>query len=92
VIYGHTSTCYRDETEAAAASGLLDEFAREAARLGGTISAEHGVGKRKAKMLAVQYTKEQIEPMKAVKRRFDPHWLLGRGTIFPYMIASGDTL
>jgi FAD/FMN-containing dehydrogenase len=78
-----------NETEAAAASGLLIEFAREAARLGGTISAEHGVGKRKAKLLAFQYTEEQIQAMKAVKCRLDPHWLLGRGTIFPYMIASG---
>lgn len=91
VIYGHIGEAHvhvnmlpGNETEAAAASGLLDEFAREAARLGGTISAEHGVGKRKAKMLAVQYTEEQIEAMKAVKRRLDPNWLLGRGTIFSY--------
>jgi len=31
----------------------------------------------------LQYTAEQIESMKAVKRRLDPHWLLNRGNLFP---------
>ena len=46
------------------------------------MSAEHGLGKRKAHLLALQYTPEQIEAMRSVKRRFDPEWLLGRGTLF----------
>jgi FAD/FMN-containing dehydrogenase len=50
--------------------------------MGGTVSAEHGLGKRKAALLALQYTPEQIEAMRAVKRRFDPQELLGRGTLF----------
>ncbi|MBL8237880.1 MAG: FAD-binding oxidoreductase [Bryobacterales bacterium] len=57
-------------------------FARKAASLGGSVSAEHGLGKRKAKFLPVQYTAEQIESMKAVKRRLDPGWRLGPGTFF----------
>jgi len=51
-------------------------------RLGGTVSAEHGLGKRKAKLLSLQYAPEHIEAMKAVKRRMDPGWLLGQGTLF----------
>jgi FAD/FMN-containing dehydrogenase len=51
-------------------------------KLGGTVSAEHGLGERKAGLLTLQYTPEQIEAMRAVKRRFDPHELLGRGTLF----------
>ncbi len=58
------------------------EFARKAVELGGTVSAEHGLGKRRTHLLALQYTPEQVEAMKAVKRRLDPHWLLGRGTLF----------
>ncbi|MFN0100821.1 MAG: FAD-linked oxidase C-terminal domain-containing protein [Bryobacteraceae bacterium] len=50
--------------------------------LGGSSAAEHGLGKRRAKFLALQYTPEQIESMKAVKRRLDPDWRLGRGTLF----------
>ncbi len=57
-------------------------FARHAVGLGGTVSAEHGLGKRKAHLLALQYTPEQIEAMKDVKRRLDPKWLLNRGNLF----------
>lgn len=89
VIYGHIGDAHvhvnmlpGNAEEAEAASGLLDEFARHAVLLGGTVSAEHGLGKRKAKLLPLQYNQEQILAMKEVKRRLDPHWLLGRGTIF----------
>jgi len=61
---------------------VLLDLARTAVSLGGTVSAEHGLGKRKAHLLALQYAPEHIEAMKAVKRRLDPHWLLGRGNIF----------
>ncbi len=61
---------------------LMIEFAREAVALGGTVSAEHGLGKRKSHLLALQYSPAEIEAMKAVKRRLDPQWLLGRGNLF----------
>ena len=41
-----------------------------------------GLGKRKRHLLELQYTPGQIEAMKNVKRRLDPHWLLGRGNLF----------
>jgi D-lactate dehydrogenase (cytochrome)/glycolate oxidase len=47
------------------------------------VSAEHGLGKKKAHLLKLEFTGAQIEAMCAVKRRFDPHWLLGRGTLLP---------
>jgi FAD/FMN-containing dehydrogenase len=62
---------------------IMLEFARHAVSLGGTVSAEHGLGKRKAHLLALQYTPEQIEAMKSVKRRLDPKWLLNPGNLFP---------
>lgn len=63
---------------------LMIEFALRAVALGGTVGAEHGLGKRKAHLLRLQYASEAIEAMKAVKSRFDPLWLLGRGTLFEY--------
>ena len=66
------------------------EFARQAVALGGTVSAEHGLGKRKAHLLELQYTREQIDAMKQVKRRLDPQWLLGQGTLFPVMKRDAD--
>jgi FAD/FMN-containing dehydrogenase len=60
---------------------LMNDLAREAVALGGTVGAEHGLGKRKAHLLEIQYSPQEIEAMRAVKRRLDPAWLLGRGTM-----------
>lgn len=89
VIYGHIGDAHvhvnmlpSSAEDATIASALLNDFAQQAVALGGTVSAEHGLGKRKAKLLSLQYAPEHIEAMRQVKRRFDPLWLLGRGTIF----------
>jgi FAD/FMN-containing dehydrogenase len=95
VIFGHIGDAHlhvnmlpATEEKAATATELLKEFAVHAVSLGGTVSAEHGLGKRKASLLPIQYTPEQLEAMKQVKSRFDPHWLLGRNTLFAPSIAS----
>jgi len=89
VIFGHIGDAHlhvnvlpANEDEWKRASGLMTEFARQAVRLGGTVSAEHGLGKRKRHLLAIQYSPAEIEKMKDVKRRLDPDWLLGPGTLF----------
>jgi FAD/FMN-containing dehydrogenase len=90
VIFGHIGDAHvhinvlpNSEAQFQAGQNLMLEFARKAVELGGTVSAEHGLGKRKAHLLALQYTPEQIESMKQVKRRLDPAWLLNRGNLFP---------
>ncbi len=90
VIYGHIGDAHvhvnmlpSTQPQGAAASALLTEFAKQAVALGGTVSAEHGLGKRKAHLLHIQYAPEHIAAMMDVKRRLDPDWLLGRGTLFP---------
>jgi len=45
------------------------------------IGAEHGLGKRKAHLLKLQYSEAELDAMRSVKRRLDPKWLLGRGTL-----------
>ncbi len=89
VIYGHIGDAHvhvntMPETQAQydQAQALMKEFARKAASLGGTVAAEHGLGKRKAHLLSLQYSKAEIEAMRAIKRRFDPQGLLGQGTLF----------
>jgi FAD/FMN-containing dehydrogenase len=89
VIYGHIGDAHlhvnmlpTTANEAERATALLKEFAAHAVSLGGTVSAEHGLGKRKASLLPLQFAEEHIEAMRQVKRRFDPQWLLGRGTLF----------
>ncbi len=88
VIFGHLGDAhvhinlFSDPANPGHATGLLEEFAREAVRLGGTVSAEHGLGKRKAHLLKLQYAPEHLEAMRAVKRRLDPENRFGRGTLF----------
>jgi FAD/FMN-containing dehydrogenase len=90
VIFGHIGDAHvhvnlLPETQADVDRGraLIEEFARKSVTLGGTISAEHGLGKKKAWMLPIEFSHDQIQAMKDVKLRLDPHWLLGRGTLFP---------
>jgi FAD/FMN-containing dehydrogenase len=90
VIYGHIGDAHvhvqmlpASAEDAEKATVLLKEFAGHAVSLGGTVSAEHGLGKRKAHLLKLQYSPDAIESMMAVKRHFDPKWLLGRDNLFP---------
>ena len=52
-----------------------------AAALGGTISAEHGVGVAKAAHLGLVRDAGQIEAMRALKRALDPGGLLNPGAV-----------
>jgi glycolate oxidase len=52
--------------------------------LGGTITAEHGVGKIRIKNLYQHSEKKAIEIMKDIKRVFDPNNILNPGTIISY--------
>jgi len=65
----------RDEVE----HGIL----RVAASLGGTISAEHGVGRAKVSMLGWRRTEAELAAFAAIKRAFDPDGLLNPGVIVP---------
>jgi FAD/FMN-containing dehydrogenase len=79
----HINTFCESEAQFAKAKQILNRLARIAVEFGGTVGAEHGLGKRKAHLLSIQYSTDEIEVMRRVKRRFDPEWLLGRGTLFP---------
>jgi FAD/FMN-containing dehydrogenase len=90
VIFGHIGDAhlhintFSDNPEQfASAKAVTTELARDAVALKGTVGAEHGLGKRKAHLLEIQYLPAEIEAMRAVKRRFDPNWILGQGTLFP---------
>ncbi len=54
---------------------------RLAAELGGTISAEHGVGVAKARWLGLTRSDEELGAMSAIKRGLDPGGLLNPGAV-----------
>ena len=78
----HVNILPRDEDEGARARELYVQFLKYAASVGGTLSAEHGVGKLKRDYLRLFYTDDQLRAMVAVKKAFDPNGILGRGNIF----------
>lgn len=78
----HVNILPRDESEAAHARELYVQFLKYAASVGGTLSAEHGIGKLKRDYLRLFYTDDQLRGMAALKRAFDPNGILGRGNIF----------
>lgn len=61
---------------------LYHAWAERIIGMGGTISAEHGVGKLKTALLAKMYGPEGIRQMKAVKDIFDPRGVLNPGNLF----------
>jgi FAD/FMN-containing dehydrogenase len=53
-----------------------------AARFGGSISAEHGVGRAKARELGMCRSAVEIAAMKAIKDAWDPQGLMHPGVLF----------
>ena len=50
--------------------------------MGGTVSAEHGIGKLKVALLKEMYGEEGVRQMRAVKQVFDPEFRLNQGNLF----------
>ena len=69
------------------AKSLYLEWAKRISASGGSVAAEHGIGKLKVPFLKEMYTEEQLKQMIALKALFDPFWLLSPGNIF----SSDDT-
>jgi D-lactate dehydrogenase (cytochrome) len=89
VIFGHIGDNHvhvnimpRDDLEATRAREIYMQFVRRAVEIGGTISAEHGIGKLKRDYLRVLYGEKHLREMAALKKAFDSACILGRGNIF----------
>jgi glycolate oxidase len=52
------------------------EVLEKCIEVGGTITGEHGVGIEKINQMCVQFTPNELELFRAVKRAFDPQNLL----------------
>jgi len=92
VIFGHIGNNHlhvnilpAGPDDYARGKALYLEWARRVVAMGGTVSAEHGIGKLKTAMLEIMYGAAAIAQMRDVKRVFDPQMLLNRGTLFAYV-------
>lgn len=84
----HVNILPRDENEGARAREIYVAFLKYAASVGGTLSAEHGVGKLKRDYLRLFYTDAQLREMAAIKKALDPNGILGRGNIFSEQLLA----
>jgi glycolate oxidase len=62
---------------------LLEDFYGRVARLGGTITAEHGVGYKRSAYLPLVMDPALIALHRRIKAAFDPLGILNPGKIFP---------
>jgi D-lactate dehydrogenase (cytochrome) len=78
----HVNIIPRSMEEYDAGRALYLDWARRVVALGGSVSAEHGIGKLKTAMLALMYGEDGIAQMREVKRCFDPQGRLNIGNLF----------
>jgi D-lactate dehydrogenase (cytochrome) len=87
VIFGHLGDNHLhinllpDSSQQKLAESLYDELVRKIISWDGTVSAEHGIGKKKKKYFYEMVGKENIEDLKRIKNALDPQARLGRGNI-----------
>lgn len=88
VIYGHAGNGHphqnfiaRDAAELSTIEKVVEQTLQQVLSLGGTVAAEHGIGKIKRRWLPLQMNALQIAMMTAVKKELDPLQLLAPGNI-----------
>ena len=77
----HLNLLPRDQAELQRAKELYGELARQAVAMGGTVSAEHGIGRLKRAHLAAMVPATLIEAWRATRAAADPNGILGRGVM-----------
>lgn len=88
VTYGHLGNGHphqnfvaRDPAEVARCEAVVERTLHAVVAMGGTVAAEHGIGKVKARWLPIQASPVQLRAMRALKRELDPLGLLSPGNI-----------
>jgi D-lactate dehydrogenase (cytochrome) len=89
-IYGHIGSSHlhvnilsRDMDDYERGTRLISEWAEKITAMGGSVSAEHGIGKMKTGLLQILYSEADLRAMFEIKKAFDPELLLNPGNIFP---------
>jgi glycolate oxidase len=79
----HPSVLYDDVSQAYAAHAAEADVLRAAVALGGTVSAEHGIGLLKVPFLADALDPVALELARTLKRALDPRGILNPGKLLP---------
>ncbi|CAN5898465.1 FAD-linked oxidase C-terminal domain-containing protein [soil metagenome] len=77
----HQNFIAHDANELARIDRVVEATLRDVIALGGTVAAEHGIGKIKRKWLPLQMSPLQVRAMHAIKRELDPAGILAPGNV-----------
>lgn len=87
-IYGHAGNGHphenfvaKDADELHRIEAVVEATLRYVVENGGTVAAEHGIGKLKRRWLCLRATELQLAAMRAMKHELDPNGLLAPGNI-----------
>jgi D-lactate dehydrogenase (cytochrome) len=94
-LFGHIGDCHlhfnfltHNQSELEFANQIYASLAKKAVRLGGTISGEHGVGKKTIKIkgrsipyLELMIGRKGLEEIARIKKLFDPNFILNPGNL-----------
>lgn len=78
----HLNLLPKNEEEFAKGKKLYQAICDLAIKMGGTFSAEHGVGKNKTEYLVKMYGEDNVNKMRMIKKTLDSNYILGVGNIF----------
>ena len=74
----HLNLLPESQAELDRAKQLYRELALAAVKMGGTVSAEHGIGRIKRQLLADMVGEAVIDRFQQLKEKLDPAWILGQ--------------
>ncbi|NTV03070.1 MAG: FAD-binding oxidoreductase [Chlorobiaceae bacterium] len=98
IIFGHIGNAHlhlnilpRDRAEFDRAKALYRKLVTRVLAMGGTLSAEHGIGKLKSEYLVQMYGERGIMEMVRVKKALDPYLVLNIGNLIPKSFYESET-
>lgn len=77
----HQNYVARSSEELARIESVVEQTLRHVISLGGTVAAEHGIGKLKRKWLPLQMSATQLRVMQGLKNALDPQGVLAPGNV-----------
>lgn len=80
----HVNIIPRSIDEYDRGKNLYLQWASRVVDMGGSVSAEHGIGKLKTRMLEIMYGGSGCSEMRDLKKVFDPEGRLNRGNLFQW--------
>lgn len=78
----HVNILPRNPDDYQKGKNLYYEWAQQVVAWGGSLSAEHGIGKLKSSFLELMFGTHGIAEMRALKKLFDPEGILNPGNLF----------